>query len=160
MGRIPWIRMQSQSTGQKLHIESNESVDYVRSSAFCVHGPNLCSPISSVPHIGSPLCFLLAGINFPHAIIYSTWGQMAEDLSDETWDALDHPDRRIADDRGLGMLLKMTRCHDLGLGQLFFPGEDMDAEAYTSDSSSQSSAQEGIHQHSIHEHDEPCPVDA
>lgn len=51
---------------------------------------------------------------------------MAEDLSDETWDALDESARRTEDDRGLGMLLKMTRCHDLGLGQLFFPGEDMD----------------------------------
>ena len=54
---------------------------------------------------------------------------MAEDLSDETWDALEESARLTENDRGLGMLLKMTRCHDLGLGQLFFPGEDLDIES-------------------------------
>lgn len=64
---------------------------------------------------------------------------MAEDLSDETWDALDDSARRTEDDKGLGMLLKMTRCHDLGLGQLFFPGLDMDTDPSVSS--------EGSHDH-------------
>ena len=65
---------------------------------------------------------------------------MAEELSDATWDELDapapgpSPGHEHGHDRGLGsadagagggdalgfsMMLKMTRCHDLGLGQLF-----------------------------------------
>ena len=53
---------------------------------------------------------------------------MAEELDDETWDLLDGPGQR-ANDMGLGMLLKMTRCHDLGLGQLFFPDMEFDSDA-------------------------------
>ena len=57
---------------------------------------------------------------------------MAEELSDATWDELDAPgpshDRdhgsdgtgaAAGDALGFSMMLKMTRCHDLGLGQLF-----------------------------------------
>ncbi|KIP09396.1 hypothetical protein PHLGIDRAFT_116347 [Phlebiopsis gigantea 11061_1 CR5-6] len=76
--------------------------------------------------ICSALCFVLAAYRYP-AAIRSTWGRMAEELSDEVWDELDGPglgDR--PDTMGLSMMLKMTRCHDLGLGQLFFPGQDMD----------------------------------
>ncbi|TCD60670.1 hypothetical protein EIP91_009717 [Steccherinum ochraceum] len=73
----------------------------------------------------SPVCFILAAFNYP-AAIRSTWGRMAEDLSDETWGLLDAPPTQEANDMGLGMLLKMTRCHDLGLGQLLFP--DLDFE--------------------------------
>ncbi len=51
---------------------------------------------------------------------------MAEELSDETWDELERPVGK-ANDLGLSMLLKMTRCHDLGLGQLFFPDQDLTA---------------------------------
>ena len=49
---------------------------------------------------------------------------MAEELSDEIWDELDAPGD---DSMGLSMMLKMTRCHDLGLGQLFFPDLDMES---------------------------------
>ena len=49
---------------------------------------------------------------------------MAEELDDTTWDLLDDPGQST-NDMGLGMLLKMTRCHDLGLGQLFFPDLDL-----------------------------------
>ncbi|EJF59238.1 hypothetical protein DICSQDRAFT_109054 [Dichomitus squalens LYAD-421 SS1] len=74
----------------------------------------------------SPVCFILASYNYPGAI-RSTWGRMAEELDDATWDLLDGPGQQ-ANDMGLGMLLKMTRCHDLGLGQLFFPELDMDSD--------------------------------
>ncbi|OJT14262.1 hypothetical protein TRAPUB_9204 [Trametes pubescens] len=67
---------------------------------------------------GSPICFILAAYNYPGAI-RSTWGRMAEELDDATWDLLGAP--TSSNDLGLGMLLKMTRCHDLGLAQLFFP---------------------------------------
>ena len=75
---------------------------------------------------GSPVCFILASYNYPGAI-RSTWGRMAEELDDATWDLLDGPGQR-ANDMGLGMLLKMTRCHDLGLGQLFFPDLEFDSD--------------------------------
>ncbi|OBZ74911.1 hypothetical protein A0H81_05322 [Grifola frondosa] len=74
----------------------------------------------------SPVCFILAAYNYPGAI-RSTWGRMAEELDDETWDLLDGPGTQV-EDMGLGMLLKMTRCHDLGLGQLFFPNLDLDSD--------------------------------
>ncbi|KAI1782927.1 hypothetical protein LXA43DRAFT_1048934 [Ganoderma leucocontextum] len=74
----------------------------------------------------SPVCFILASYNYPGAI-RSTWGRMAEELDDATWDLLDSPGQR-ANDMGLGMLLKMTRCHDLGLGQLFFPDLEFDSD--------------------------------
>ncbi|KAI0351652.1 hypothetical protein OH77DRAFT_1410795 [Trametes cingulata] len=73
----------------------------------------------------SPVCFILAAYNYPGAI-RSTWGRMAEELDDATWDLLGAPPR--AQDLGLGMLLKMTRCHDLGLGQLFFPELALEGE--------------------------------
>ena len=53
---------------------------------------------------------------------------MAEELDDATWDLLDGPGQN-ANDMGLGMLVKMTRCHDLGLGQLFFPDLDLESDA-------------------------------
>ncbi|KAI0920448.1 hypothetical protein AcV5_010177 [Taiwanofungus camphoratus] len=92
----------------------------------------------------SPVCFILAAYNYPGAIC-STWGRLAEELNDETWDLLDGPGRR-QDDVGLGMLLKMTRCHDLGLAQLFFP--DLDVHADTVDDGVQS----------VHSDDGPNPV--
>ncbi|KAI0334144.1 hypothetical protein GY45DRAFT_1243126 [Cubamyces sp. BRFM 1775] len=76
----------------------------------------------------SPVCFILAAYNYPGAI-RSTWGRMAEELDDATWDLLDAPHGPNAvQDLGLGMLLKMTRCHDLGLGQLFFPDLEVDRD--------------------------------
>ena len=54
---------------------------------------------------------------------------MADELDDATWDLLDAPHGpNTVQDLGLGMLLKMTRCHDLGLGQLFFPYLELDRE--------------------------------
>ncbi|KAI0772490.1 hypothetical protein BD413DRAFT_474558 [Trametes elegans] len=87
----------------------------------------------------SPVCFILAAYNHPGAI-RSAWGRMAEELDDATWDLLDAPTPPNAvHDLGLGMLLKMTRCHDLGLGQLFFPDladdEDRDGSGSGADGS-------------------------
>lgn len=51
---------------------------------------------------------------------------MAEELSDEVWSELDGPVE--GDSLGFSMMLKMTRCHDLGLGQLFLPDEETDED--------------------------------
>ena len=78
-------------------------------------------------HLGSALCFILVAYRYP-AAIRSTWGRMAEELSDAVWDELDGPGLSDKpDNMGLSMMLKMTRCHDLGLGQLFFPDLDMES---------------------------------
>lgn len=70
------------------------------------------------------MCFVLAAFNYPGAI-RSAWGRMAEELDAETWDLLDGPGTSaVQNDRGLGILLKMTRCADLGLSEMFFPDED------------------------------------
>ncbi|KZT05292.1 uncharacterized protein LAESUDRAFT_656177 [Laetiporus sulphureus 93-53] len=74
----------------------------------------------------SSVCFMLAALNYPGAIS-STWGRMAEELGDATWDLLDGPGTNaVQNDRGLSLLLKMTRCADLGLGELLFPEDDVD----------------------------------
>ena len=75
------------------------------------------------------MCFVLAAFNYPGAI-RAAWGRMAEELDAETWDLLDGPGTAaVQNDRGLGRLLKMTRCADLGLGEMFFP-DDEDAQAF------------------------------
>jgi hypothetical protein len=61
---------------------------------------------------------------------------MADELSSQTWDLLNSPGEGHSD-RGLGMLLKMTRLEDLGLGQLCLPDIDFDSR-YDSDPSSHS----------------------
>ena len=53
------------------------------------------------------------------------WGHMAEELSDEVWDELNHPNTNADRDLGLGLLLKMARCHDLALQEMLFHGQDM-----------------------------------
>ena len=70
---------------------------------------------------GSALCYFLVAHNYPGAI-RSTFGRRAEDISDEVWDELDGPGAGAEDRMGFGMLLKMTRCHDMGLEQLILPG--------------------------------------
>ena len=70
---------------------------------------------------------MLAGHRAPIAAKVA-WGHMAEDLDDVTWGELDklgHPQsaKKLPSEAGagLGMLLKMTRLHDLGLAQLCVP---------------------------------------
>jgi hypothetical protein len=83
----------------------------------------LLSPILTF-YEGSPVCFILASFNYPGAI-KSTWGRLAEDLTDHTWELLNAPGEGHGD-MGLGMLLKMSRLHDLGLGQLCLPGVQLE----------------------------------
>lgn len=93
-----------------------------------VHVPLYLSCSTHMYLVGSALCFILVAYQYP-AAIRSTWGRMAEELSDEVWEELDRPGLSDKPDKmGLSMMLKMTRCHDLGLGQLFFPGEDMEGQ--------------------------------
>ncbi|KAI0342528.1 hypothetical protein BDW22DRAFT_1484736 [Trametopsis cervina] len=77
--------------------------------------------------ICSALCYLLVAHAYPGAM-RSAFGRRAEDISDEAWAELDRPlvsvgigEEAGKDAMGLGMLLKMSRCHDMGLGQLMFP---------------------------------------
>ncbi|KAI0063345.1 hypothetical protein BV25DRAFT_419235 [Artomyces pyxidatus] len=85
----------------------------------------------------SPLCFIMASFSSP-GTIRSTWGRMAEDLDDATWELLDGAGAAESD-HGLGMLLKMTRLHDLGLAQLCLPELGIDEEIYESSGSADSS---------------------
>lgn len=83
---------------------------------------------------GSPVCFILASFNYPGAI-KSTWGRTANEIDDNTWDLLNSPgEGHGAQALALGMLLKMTRLEDLGLGQLCLPDIDFDS-GYDSDPS-------------------------
>lgn len=56
---------------------------------------------------------------------------MANELSTETWDLLNSAGEGHGD-KGLGLLLKMTRLEDLGLAQLCLPEVDFDS-GYDSD---------------------------
>jgi hypothetical protein len=87
--------------------------------------PHLSEQIIS--GICSPICYMLAAHRAPIAAKVA-WGRMAEDLDDVTWrelDKLEHPQSAKKQPSeagaGLGMLLKMTRLHDLGLAQLCVP---------------------------------------
>jgi hypothetical protein len=72
---------------------------------------------------------MLAAYRVP-AAAKAVWGRMAEHLDDETWELLGDaepvPPQSVQTGWGetgigLGMLLKMTRLHDLGLAQLCVP---------------------------------------
>ncbi|KAI4520216.1 hypothetical protein K525DRAFT_204212 [Schizophyllum commune Loenen D] len=70
----------------------------------------------------SPVCFILAAFDYPGAI-KSAWGAMAEEMDEEAWEMLNAP----ANDHlkaALGMLVRMTRLHDLGLAQLLCMPEE------------------------------------
>ncbi len=81
----------------------------------------LCAPVFRL-FLGSPVCFILAAINFPGAI-KSAWGRTEDELSDEVWEMLNVNTHEQADQAAasLGLLVRMTRLHDLGLAQLCFP---------------------------------------
>ncbi|KZT24959.1 hypothetical protein NEOLEDRAFT_1065960 [Neolentinus lepideus HHB14362 ss-1] len=81
--------------------------------------------------ICSSVCFIAASYNYPEAI-RSTWGRTAEELDDQTWEFLNTPGGGH-DDMGLGLLLRMSRLHDLGLAQLCFPDENFDSDGSESD---------------------------
>ncbi|KAJ3559220.1 hypothetical protein NP233_g11320 [Leucocoprinus birnbaumii] len=76
----------------------------------------------------SPVCFILAAFNYPGAI-QSAWGRMGDEMDEESWQLLNGPgDGTTHSDlsQGLGMLVKMTRLHDLGLAQLCFSDDEED----------------------------------
>lgn len=89
---------------------------YIHECAYGTYGP------------GSSLCFFLVAHQFP-AALRSMWGHMAEELADGTWKELQLDASAVAvgaeHDLGLGLLLRMTRRHDLGLRDLLFPDQDV-----------------------------------
>ncbi|KAF9228079.1 hypothetical protein BS17DRAFT_745291 [Gyrodon lividus] len=93
------------------------------------HYPEPRSPYLSreqeISGLCSPLCFIMASFNHP-AAIKTTWGRVAEEMDDYTWDLLNGPGVG-AGDHGLSLLMKMTRLSDLGLGQLCLPDIDFDS---------------------------------
>ena len=77
--------------------------------------------------LGSPVCFILASYDYPGAI-KKAWGRTVDEIDDETWEIMNDPaGPNGASELGtaLGMLVKMTRLHDLGLGQLCL-GQELD----------------------------------
>ncbi|KAJ6526598.1 hypothetical protein DFH09DRAFT_1187567 [Mycena vulgaris] len=81
----------------------------------------------------STVCFILASYNYP-AAIKSAWGHTADEMDDEAWALLNSSGEGHATTGvsvGLGMLVRMTRLHDLGLAQLCLP--DVDFEEVYSD---------------------------
>lgn len=88
---------------------------------------------------GSALCFFLAAHTFPTAL-RALWGRSASELDAHAAAALSSLPRLDAnadpehlatiDEReSLGTLLKMTRCSDLGLQQIFFAEVDISGAA-------------------------------
>ena len=90
---------------------------------------------------------MLVAYAYP-AAIRSTWGRMADELSDATWAELDVPPGH-GDVLGFGMFLKMSRCHDLGLAQLFFPDEDMDEEGDEESEGDGRNGLDGLDEHGL-----------
>ncbi|KAJ7512662.1 hypothetical protein B0H11DRAFT_1946765 [Mycena galericulata] len=78
----------------------------------------------------SAVCFIMASYNYP-AAIKSAWGHTADEMDDEAWALLNSPGEGNASSGvsvGLGMLVRMTRLHDLGLAQLCLPDVDFEGE--------------------------------
>ncbi|KAI5887652.1 uncharacterized protein SCHCODRAFT_02638615 [Schizophyllum commune H4-8] len=96
----------------------------------------------------SPVCFILAAFDYPGAI-KSAWGAMAEEMDDRAWEMLNRPvsgngltllsgtgdsggegheSEEDALKSALGMLVRMTRLHDLGLAQLLCMPEEAGGE--------------------------------
>ncbi|KAJ7058063.1 hypothetical protein C8F01DRAFT_1027489, partial [Mycena amicta] len=68
----------------------------------------------------SALCFILASYNYPAAIKFA-WGTLAEEMNEEAWTLLNTStdgSTQSPESVGLGMVVRMTRLHDLGLAQL------------------------------------------
>lgn len=67
------------------------------------------------------MCFVVASFLYPGAV-EGAWGETAEDMDAGVWEALNStPDGRDANNdkaQMLGLVVKMTRLGDLGLGQL------------------------------------------
>lgn len=77
------------------------------------------------------MCFILASFNYP-AAIKSAWGHTADEMDDTAWSLLNSSGESNASaglSLSLGMLVRMTRLHDLGLGQLCLPDIDFDNDS-------------------------------
>jgi hypothetical protein len=96
-----------------------------RISGLCECFATHCLDSSELSILGSSICFILALYDYP-AAIKLTWGRMADEIDSNTWDMLNCRGEGHGD-VGLGMLLKMTRLDDLGLGQLCLPDVDFTA---------------------------------
>jgi hypothetical protein len=89
------------------------------SPAIISHSKNTFLTQIFVPP-GSPVCFILASYDYPGAI-KKAWGRTVDEIDDETWEIMNGPAGGNGTSElgtALGMLVKMTRLHDLGLGQL------------------------------------------
>jgi hypothetical protein len=83
--------------------------------------------------------------------IRGAWGRNADEMDDDAWLALggdspSYPELEEDEDqnvdvygsregpselaKALGLIVRMTRLPDLGLGQMFFPDVDLDAPEY------------------------------
>ncbi|KAJ6508607.1 hypothetical protein C8R45DRAFT_1089769 [Mycena sanguinolenta] len=83
----------------------------------------------------STVCFILASYNYP-AAIKSAWGHTADEMHDEAWTLLNSTGDGNAISGvsvGLGMLVRMTGLHDLGLAQLCLPDVGFDEDGPYSD---------------------------
>jgi hypothetical protein len=68
---------------------------------------------------GSPVCFIAASADFMSAIP-SAWGHTGDEMSDESWAVLNSEVGGGGLRRALGMVVRMSRVHDLGLLELCF----------------------------------------
>ena len=69
----------------------------------------------------------MASFNYPGAI-KKAWGRTVDEIDDDTWEIMNGPgggNNTGELGTALGMLVRMTRLHDLGLGQLCF-GRELD----------------------------------
>ena len=74
---------------------------------------------------GSSICFLLAAYQYP-AALRSMWGHMVNEMPEGAWSELKaHGYSNGGRDFGLGLLVTMTRSHDLGLQELLFGDKDL-----------------------------------
>ena len=69
----------------------------------------------------------MASFSYPGAI-KRAWGRTVDDIDDDTWEIMNGPgggNNTSELGTALGMLVRMTRLHDLGLRQLCF-GRELD----------------------------------
>ncbi|KAG8921718.1 hypothetical protein FRC01_000105 [Tulasnella sp. 417] len=60
------------------------------------------------------MCFAIATYTHPGSL--ASWGKTADEMDDSVIDYLNGPgDPNVTNDEGLGQLLRMTRCEDLGI---------------------------------------------
>ncbi|KAF8346647.1 hypothetical protein F5887DRAFT_834094, partial [Amanita rubescens] len=84
------------------------------------HDPPYLRSEQEMSGLCSPVCFILASYDYPGAI-KKAWGRTVDEIDDETWEIMNGPAGGNGTSElgtALGMLVKMTRLHDLGLGQL------------------------------------------